>query len=96
MDKIELTQEKIDALLKRVETNTLQKGDYEIIKSMADAIMTLGQAVDNNSTSIKKLFTMLFGSKTEKKKNFLNKNESEHTDEDLTETEPEPESEEKN
>ena len=47
MGQIELTQEKIDALLKRVEANALQKGDYEIIKSMADAIMTLGQAVDN-------------------------------------------------
>ena len=91
MDKIELTQEKIDALLKRVETNTLQKGDYEIIKTMADAIMTLGQAVDNKSTSIKKLLGMLFGSKTEKKKNILDKNKPEHTGEDVTETEPEAE-----
>ena len=96
MDKIELTQEKIDALLKRVETNTLQKGDYEIIKSMAGAIMTLSQAVDNKSTSIKKLLRILFGSKTEKKKILLNKNEPEHTDKDLTETEPEAEEKNKN
>ena len=62
-----MTQEEIDALLKRVEANALQKGDYEIIKSMTEAIMTLGQALDNKATSIKRLLAILFGPKTEKK-----------------------------
>jgi len=51
----------------KVKANDLQKGDYEIIKSMADAIVTLGQALDNKATSIKRLLAMLFGPKTEKK-----------------------------
>ncbi|MFA7055649.1 MAG: IS66 family transposase [Acholeplasmataceae bacterium] len=93
MGQIELTQEKIDALLKRVEANALQKGDYEIIKSMADAIMTLGQAVDNKAASIKRLLGMLFGPKTEKKKDILDKNKPGNTDGDLTGIKPDPESE---
>jgi hypothetical protein len=76
MDQIQLSKEDIDALLERVKANSLQKGDYEIIKSMADAIMTLGQALDNKATSIKRLLAMLFGPKTEKKDEILKNNES--------------------
>ncbi|CCK80941.1 IS66 family transposase [Desulfobacula toluolica] len=88
MEHIRLTQEEIDALLKRVEANALDKGDYEIIKSMTEAIMTLAQALDNKAASIKRLLTMLFGPKTEKKDNVLKKNEPEKTDENSKETEP--------
>ena len=69
MDQIRLTQEEIDALLQRVKANVLQTGDYEIIKSMTEAIMALGQALDNKAASIKRLLAMLFGPKTEKKDN---------------------------
>ena len=89
MDQIRLTQEEIDALLQRVKANALQAGDYEIIKSMTEAIMTLGQALDNKAASIKRLLAMLFGPKTEKKDNILKQNEPEQTDEDSKETEPE-------
>ena len=75
-----MTQEEIDALLKRVESNALQKGDYEIIKFMTEAIMTLGQALDNKAASIKRLLAMLFGPKTEKKDNVLKENEPEQTE----------------
>ena len=34
-ERIDLTPEQLDALLKRVEAGTLQDGDYEIIKGMA-------------------------------------------------------------
>ena len=67
MDQIQLSEEEINALLERVKANALLKGDYEIIKSMTDAIITLGQALDNKATSIKRLLAMLFGPKTEKK-----------------------------
>ena len=67
MDQIQLSQEEIDTLLERVKANALQDGDYEIIKSMADAIATLGQSLDNKATSIKRLLAMLFGPKTEKR-----------------------------
>lgn len=89
MDQIRLTQEEIDALLQRVKANVLQTGDYEIIKSMTEAIMALGQALDNKAASIKRLLAMLFGPKTEKKDNILKQNEPEQTDEDSKETEPE-------
>jgi len=42
--RIDLTPEQLDALLKRVETGTLQDGDYEIIKGMADTLSFLSQA----------------------------------------------------
>lgn len=89
MDQIRLTQEEIDTLLQRVKANALQTGDYEIIKSMTEAIMTLGQSLDNKATSIKRLLAMLFGPKTEKKDNVLKQNEAEQTDEDSKETESE-------
>jgi len=71
MDQIRLTKKEVNALLKRVKANDLKKGDYEIIKSMADAIATLTQALDNKATSIKRLLAMLFGPKTEKKDDVL-------------------------
>jgi len=66
MDQIQLSKEDLDALLERVKTNTLQDGDYDIIKRMADAIVLLEQSLDNKATSIKRLLAMLFGPKTEK------------------------------
>ncbi len=80
MDQIQLSEEEINALLKRVKANALQEGDYEIIKSMTDAIITLGQALDNKATSIKRLLAMLFGPKTEKKDEILKDNEPEEKD----------------
>ncbi len=83
-----MTQEEIDALLQRVKANALQTGDYEIIKSITEAIMTLGQALDNKAASIKRLLAMLFGPKTEKKDNVLKQNEPEQPNEDSKETDP--------
>ncbi len=77
MDQIQLSDEEINALLERVKGNGLQEGDYEIIKSMADAIIILGQALDNKATFIKRLLAMLFGPKTEKKDEILKDNEPE-------------------
>jgi len=89
MDQIQLSEEEIDALLERVKGNALQEGDYEIIKSMADAIITLGQALDNKATSIKRLLAMLFGPKTEKKDEILKDNEPEKKDEKPPKPKPE-------
>lgn len=77
-EQIQLNLDEVQALIKRVETEQLQDGDYEIIKSMADTIVCLNQALDNKTTSIKRLLKMLFGIKTEKKnKIFKNKDNPE-------------------
>jgi hypothetical protein len=55
--QIKLDLDEIDALLKRVETGHLQDGDYEIIKSMAETIVFLNQALENKKVSIKWGFT---------------------------------------
>jgi len=59
----------VDALLERVKNDSLQNGDYEMIKSMVETVIYLNRAVDNKTTSIKRLLKMLFGAKTEKSKN---------------------------
>lgn len=69
---IDLDLEQVDALLKRVETGSLQDGDYAIIKAMAETIQLLSQCVDEKAASIRRLLRMLFGASTEKQKN-LNK-----------------------
>jgi len=89
MDQIQLSEEDINTLLERVKGNALQEGDYEIIKSMADAIITLSQALDNKATSIKRLLAMLFGPKTEKKDEILKDNEPDEKDEKPPKPKPE-------
>ena len=70
-EQIELDLEQVDALLKRVETGTLQDGDYEIIKAMVETIELLSQCVDEKAASIRRLLRMLFGERTEKLKNVI-------------------------
>jgi len=72
-EQIDLDLDQVDALLKRVETGTLQDGDYQIIKAMVETIHLLSQAVDEKAASIRRLLRMLFGDRTEKLKNVLDK-----------------------
>ena len=65
-ERIDLDLEQVDALLKRVESGSLQPGDYEIIKAMVETIHLLSQAVDEKAASIRRLWRMLFGDRTEK------------------------------
>ena len=71
--RIDLTPEQLDALLKRVEAGSLQDGDYEIIKGMAETLSFLSQALDNKNTSIKRLLKLVFGDSTEKTAKVLKK-----------------------
>jgi len=70
-ERIDLNLDQVDALLKRVETGSLQDGDYEIIKAMVETIHLLSQSVDQKATSIRRLLRMLFGDRTEKLKNVI-------------------------
>ena len=74
--RIDLTPEQLDALLKRVEAGTLQDGDYEIIKGMAETLSFLSQALDNKNTSIKRLLKLVFGDSTEKTAKVLKRNKA--------------------
>ena len=74
--RIDLSPEQLDALLKRVEAGTLQDGDYEIIKGMAETLSLLSQALDNKNTSIKRLLKLIFGDSTEKTAQVLKRNKS--------------------
>lgn len=78
--RIELDIKEIEALLQRVAEGSLQDGDYEIIKGMADTIVFLDQAVNDKTTSIKRLLRMLFGDKTEKAKNLLKKHDEKNSE----------------
>jgi transposase len=71
--RIDLDLEQVDALLKRVETNTLLPEDYQTIKAMVETIHLLSQAVDEKAASIRRLLKMLFGDRTEKLEKVLNK-----------------------
>ncbi|MDP7675043.1 MAG: IS66 family transposase, partial [Dehalococcoidia bacterium] len=62
--QINLNLDEVGALLKRVETGTLQDGDCQIIKAMVETIELLSQSVDQKAASIRRLLRMLFGDRT--------------------------------
>ncbi len=70
--RIDITPKELEALLKRAEA-ALDQGDYELIKGMAEMITYLSQAVEQKSSSAKRLLQMLFGGNTEKTKQVLDR-----------------------
>lgn len=72
---IELTPQQIEALLERIAERKLEEGDWAIIGAMAETIVFLEQAMENKSASIGRLLQMIFGVKTESKKNVLPQSE---------------------
>ena len=89
--RIDLNLDQVDALLKRVETGSLQEGDYEIIKAMVETIHLLSQSVDQKATSIRRLLRMLFGDRTEKLKDVIkNKDGSDKASENRTDKSDKP------
>lgn len=75
-ERIDLSQEELEALLLRVESGSLQPGDYELIKAMAETIAYLSQAADKKSATIARLIRTLFGSTSEKSEVILGDAES--------------------
>ncbi len=87
-ERIDLDLDQVEALLKRVETGSLQDGDYEIIKAMVETIHLLSQSVDQKATSIRRLLRMLFGDRTEKLKNVIKNKENSSKKKDALELSP--------
>jgi hypothetical protein len=75
--RIDLSQKELDALIERVEAGILLDSDREIIKAMAETISVLSHAVDEKSTSIKRLLRMIFGNSTEKTASILKNTDKE-------------------
>lgn len=67
MESFSLTEDELDALIKRAEVGRLEKTDVDILKAMVNAIKVLSQSVNDKAASIKRLLGMVFGPKTEKK-----------------------------
>ncbi len=72
MESFSLTEDELDALIKRAESGPLEKADVDIIKAMVNAVKVLSQSVNDKAASIKRLLGMVFGPKTEKKKSVCN------------------------
>jgi len=70
-ERIDLTEEELEALLERVERGCLEPGDYDVIKAMAETITFLSHAVDTKGLQLKRLLRSLFGSTSEKRKAVL-------------------------
>ena len=68
VEKLEISAEDAEALLGRAKTGAITQDDYEIIKGLIDTHRLLNQAVEEKSSSIKRLLQMIFGHKTEKTK----------------------------
>jgi transposase len=67
---IEMTQDQIDDLLKRIKT-VLQPGDYDVIAAVFNSLAYLKQAYHSKTASIQRLVRMIFGPRTEKTKTII-------------------------
>jgi len=81
--RIDLTPQDLRALLERAKA-TLSKEDYEKIKAMAETIEALSNVVDQKASAIKRLLKLLFGQKSEKKKNVLGNSDDGQSDDEKT------------
>jgi transposase len=63
---VELPMDKLEEILRRLETKQLGVDDYETIKTLIGAYVHLVQAVGDQQTTLRRLRQMLFGAKTEK------------------------------
>lgn len=72
---IELDLEKLSALQQRLADGRPAKGDNEMIRQAITAVIYLSKLLQDKNTSIKRLRKMLFGNKTEKASNVLDKSD---------------------
>lgn len=73
--RIELDRNQSQAFLDRVKNRALLDEDYGIIVAMAETIRCITEALEEKTTSIKRLLKYLFGASTETAKNVLGKDE---------------------
>lgn len=71
--RIEISQEDLEKLLKRLEDRQLSDADYEVLKGLAQTVSYLNHVVQEKGLSIKRLLRRIFGVRTEHAKNILKK-----------------------
>jgi transposase len=79
---IELTPEQIQAIKQRLESQSLQDDDYQILLTIFDSYCLLEAAYREKSDSVKRLLRLFFGAKTEKSKKILGKDPEDKAPED--------------
>lgn len=72
---IELDLEELSALQQRLTDGRRAKGDNEMIRQAITAVIYLSKLLQDKNSSIKRLRKMLFGDKTEKASNVLDKSD---------------------
>ncbi len=90
---IEITAEEADALIIRLDQKSLLDKDYDLIRTILESYLYLGQAYLETNISIKRLLAIIFGSRTESSKNILDparKKKSETEDEHYPEKKEDP------
>lgn len=63
---IEIDLDQLEALLRRLEKQQLEAGDYSLMRSVLQAYAFLVELVGDKETTIRRLRKLLFGAKTEK------------------------------
>jgi transposase len=71
MQWMQMNTEELDALVARVESASIEQGDIEAIKAMAETVKLLRSAVQEKTISIQRLLRMLFGAPTETSKHVV-------------------------
>lgn len=61
------------SVAQRLETRSLEPGDYELLKVLIDTVCYLSRIVQQKATSIQRLLRMIFGARTEKTATVLNR-----------------------
>ena len=62
------------SVAQRLETRSLEPGDYELLKVVIDTVCYLSRIVQQKATSIQRLLRMIFGARTEKTATVLKRN----------------------
>jgi hypothetical protein len=70
---LELGPESAAELLRRARANELRESDCETIEALISTVAILGQCFENGRLYVKRLLKMIFGVKTEKKRNVSGK-----------------------
>lgn len=72
-DEMKLSMEEITGILRRLESCSLNKEDYEKIKVLIETFIYMRLLLQSKTTSLIKLLKRIFGFKTEKANNILDK-----------------------
>lgn len=77
---LDVDREEIKALRERAKRGELHAEDAKLVEALAESVVVLSEAVEQKSTSIRRLLRILFGSKTESKDRLFGKKRNDDGD----------------